>query len=213
MAVSYMDFNTGNPQFTYDLSNTVFYKKDDQNYINELSIDQLNTLGNTSLLDIFLSAGNLVEPHIHQNATELVYCVAGEAVIGVVNPFTKKLMNFNIKPGQVANVPQGWWHYDIATVDHTHLLAIFDAPIPEAIFGSDIFRLTPASVLAHTYCLNEAMVKQTFEPITNTLIIGPPSDCATPTPLGATRTQSSSIKIQQQSNHHQAPLCSAPNRT
>lgn len=59
------------------------------------------------------------------------------------------------RAGHVANVPQGWWHYELATVDQTHLLAIFDASVPEAIFGSDISRLTPASVLAHTYCLDE----------------------------------------------------------
>ncbi|MEW9701683.1 cupin domain-containing protein [Paenibacillus sp. SI8] len=177
MATSYMDYTSPNAQFTYDLNNTVFYKKNNRNTINELSIHQLNTLGNTSLLDIYLSTGGVVEPHIHQNASELVYCIAGAAVVSLINPFTKELLNFPITPGQVANVPQGWWHYEIASVDDTHLLAIFDAPVPEAIFGSDIFRLTPASVLAHTYCLNEAAVKQAFAPITETVVIGPPSNC------------------------------------
>jgi hypothetical protein len=95
----------------------------------------------------------------------------------LINPFTKELRNFPIQPGQVANVPQGWWHYEIATVDNTHLLAIFDAPVPEFIPGSDLLRLTPANVFAHTYCLNEAKVKDTLAPITKTVVIGPPSDC------------------------------------
>ncbi|CAM2856348.1 hypothetical protein PASE110613_04615 [Paenibacillus sediminis] len=56
-------------------------------------------------------------------------------------------------------------------------MAVFDAPIPEIIPGSDLLRLTPASVLAHTYCLNEAKVKDTLAPITQTVFIGPPSDC------------------------------------
>ena len=137
----------------------------------------MNTLGNYSLLDIFLSTGNVVEPHIHQNASQLVYCISGSAVVSLINPFSLKLMNFTIKPGQVANVPQGWWHYEIATVDNTHLLAIFDAPIPEAIFGSDILRLTPASVWAHTYCLDEAQVKATFAPLQATTYIGPSANC------------------------------------
>jgi oxalate decarboxylase/phosphoglucose isomerase-like protein (cupin superfamily) len=182
-----MDYASPKAQFTFDLKNDVFYKKDARNYINRLSIKDLNTLGNYSLLDIYLSTGNVIEPHYHQNASELVYCISGAAVVSIVNPFTAKLLNFQIQPGQVANVPQGWWHYEVATVDNTHLLAIFDAPVPEAIFGSDILRLTPASVWAHTYCLNEAKVKETFAPIQTTTIIGPPSSCKQAQPMRTTQ--------------------------
>ncbi|MGG1658820.1 cupin domain-containing protein [Brevibacillus sp. NRS-1366] len=177
MANQYMDYTSPSTQFTYDLRNNLFFKKDEWNYIDSLSINQLNTLGNVSLLDIYLSFGNVVEPHIHQNASELVYCISGEAVVSIINPFTNQLLNFTIRPAQVANVPQGWWHYEIANTDNTHLLAIFDAPIPEVIFGSDILRLTPPSIWAHTYCLDEAKVRETFAPITNTVVIGPPRGC------------------------------------
>ncbi|WP_282936849.1 cupin domain-containing protein [Paenibacillus sp. RC67] len=177
MAVSYMDYTSPSVTFTYDLSNNLFFKKDANNYINALSINQLNTLGNVSLLDIFLSTGNIVEPHLHQNASELVYCITGAAVVSLINPFTKELLNFPIQPGQVANVPQGWWHYEVASVDNTHLLAIFDAPIPEFIGGSDLLRLTPANIWARAYCLDEAKVKDTLAPITQTVFIGPPKDC------------------------------------
>lgn len=177
MSISYMDYTSPNVQFTYDLKNNLFFKKDNQNYINVLSINQLNTLGNNSLLDIFLSNGGTVEPHYHQNASELVYCIAGSAVVSLINPFTNQLLHFPITPGQVANVPQGWWHYEIASRDNTHLLAVFDAPIPEVIFGSDILRLTPANVLADTYCLNETEVKETLAPINSAVIVGPPKDC------------------------------------
>ncbi|GBF77218.1 hypothetical protein PA598K_05754 [Paenibacillus sp. 598K] len=177
MAVSYMDFTSPDVQFTYDLNQNVIFRKDPRNYIAELSIQQLNTLGNVSLLDIFLSKDNLVEPHYHQNASELVYCIAGAAVINVLNPFTKQLLHFPIKPGQVANVPQGWWHYDAATEDNTHLLAIFDAPVPDVILGSDILRLTPPEVLAHSYCLDREKIAQALAPLQQTVFIGPPKDC------------------------------------
>lgn len=177
MATSYMDYTSPNTQFFYDLSNNQFFKKDDRNYINALSINQLNTLGNTSVLDIYLSAQNYVEPHYHQNASELVYCVTGSAVVSLINPFTNELHNYPITPGQVANVPQGWWHYEVATQDNTHLIAIFDAPIPEVILGSDILRLTPASVLADNYCLDEAKVTNTLAPIKSSVVIGPPAGC------------------------------------
>ncbi|AQM46379.1 cupin domain-containing protein [Bacillus anthracis] len=145
--------------------------------MNVLGIKQLNTLENTSLLDIYLSTGNVVEPHIHQNAAELVYCISGSAVVSLLNPFTNQILNLPIKPGQVANIPQAWWHYEIATADNTHLLAIFDAPTPEVIFGSDMLKLTPTNIMAHTYCLDEQQWKQAVSPIQSTAVIGPPANC------------------------------------
>lgn len=205
MSISYMDYTSPNVQFTYDLKNNPFFKKDNQNYINVLSINQLNTLGDNSLLDIFLSNGGTVEPHYHQNASELVYCIAGSAVVSLINPFTSQLLHFPIRPGQVANVPQGWWHYEIATRDNTHLLAVFDAPIPEVIFGSDILRLTPANVLADTYCLNEAEVKETLAPITSTVIVGPPKDCKPTGPSSSSNNQKRSTPPTQTVQFQQVP--------
>ncbi|KAI7251581.1 hypothetical protein KC345_g11563 [Hortaea werneckii] len=65
-------------------------------------------------------------------------------------------------------------------MDCTHLLAIFDAPTPEVILGSDILSKTPANVLAHTYCLNEALVKEALAPVKPQTYIGPPADCCKP---------------------------------
>ncbi|MCU4978502.1 cupin domain-containing protein [Bacillus cereus] len=172
-----IDYTSPSTNFTYDVNKSNFFRKDAQNYINVLGIKQLNTLENTSLLDIYLSTGNVVEPHIHQNAAELVYCISGSAVVSLLNPFTNQILNLPIKPGQVANIPQAWWHYEIATANNTHLLAIFNAPTPEVIFGSDILRLTPAHMMAHTYCLNEQQWKQAVSPIQSTTVIGSPSNC------------------------------------
>ncbi|ALQ68037.1 cupin domain-containing protein [Bacillus thuringiensis] len=174
---SNIDYTSPSTNFTYDLNKSNFFQKDAQNYINVLGVKQLNTLENTSLLDIYLSSGNVVEPHIHQNAAELVYCISGSAVVSLLNPFTNQLLNLPITPGQVANIPQAWWHYEIATADNTHLLAIFDAPTPEVIFGSDILRLTPSNIMAHTYCLDEQQWKQAVSPIQSTTVIGPPTNC------------------------------------
>ncbi|MCT1399654.1 cupin domain-containing protein [Paenibacillus sp. p3-SID867] len=196
MAVSYMDFTSPSVRYTYDLRNNQTFKKDNQIFIYSLSVKELNTLGNASLLDIHLSTGNVVEPHIHQNASELVYVISGAAIVSMVNPFTKELLNFKVTPGQVALVPQGWWHYEMATVDNTHLIAVFDAPVPEFIAGSDLLRLTPASVLAHTYCLDEDKVKDTLAPITDTVVIGPPKNCPQ---QGQVQGQ---MKHQQPASHH-----------
>ncbi|RAP77787.1 cupin domain-containing protein [Paenibacillus montanisoli] len=180
MTVSYMDYTSRNVQFTYNVNNNTTFKKDALNYINTLSNQELNTLVDVSLLDIYMSKGNIVEPHYHQNAAELIYVISGSIVLSIINPFTNELLHFPLQPGQVGNVPHGWWHYEAATADNTHLLAIFDAPVPQFIGGSDLLRLTPADILAHTYCLNEAKVKDTLAPITQTVFIGPPANCNQP---------------------------------
>ncbi|WNB93376.1 cupin domain-containing protein [Bacillus sp. NEB1478] len=175
--VSYMDYTSPATQYTFDVNKSPLFIKDSENYINVLGIKQLNTLENVSLLDIFLSTNNVVEPHYHQNAAELVYCISGSVLVSILNPFTRQLLNFKITPGQVANVPQGWWHYEIALQDNTHLLAIFDAPTPEVILGSDILKFTPANVMAHTYCLDENQWKQAIAPVKPSTYIGPYTDC------------------------------------
>lgn len=177
LAVSYMDFTSPDVQFFFDVSKNRAFTTNSRNYINSLGVQQLNTLGNASILDIFLSQGHYVEPHYHQNATELVYCVSGAINVSFLNPFTQKLQTVVIRPGQVANVPQGWWHYEEATEDDTHLIAIFDAPTPQVILGSDILRLTPARAMAESYCLDEAKWKEAVAPIKQTVGIGPLDDC------------------------------------
>lgn len=172
-----MDYTSPTTQFTFDVNNSTFVKKDNQNFINVLGIEQLNTLQNISLLDIFLSTNNVIEPHYHQNASELVYCISGSVTVSLLNPFTKQIQHYPLTAGQVANVPQGWWHYEVATVDDTHLLAIFDAPTPEVILGSDILKLTPSNIMAHTYSISENQWNATVAPITPSLFIGPANNC------------------------------------
>lgn len=175
---SYKDYTSPSTQFTFDVNKSPLFKKDTNNFINVLGVQQLNTLENISLLDIFLSANNVIEPHYHQNAAELVYCISGAATISILNPFTKQFLNYSITPGQVANIPQGWWHYEVATVDNTHLLAIFDAPTPEVILGSDLLKFTPATIMSHTYCMDENQWKQVVAPVKPSTYIGPYTDCS-----------------------------------
>ncbi|MFX3618221.1 MAG: cupin domain-containing protein [Sporolactobacillus sp.] len=176
--VSYMDYTSPNAAFTFDVNRSRLITRDPQNFINVLGIEQLNTLENTSLLDIYFSQNNVIEPHYHQNAAELVYCISGSTVVSLLNPFTKQFQNYSITAGQVVNIPQGWWHYEIATSNNTHLLAIFDAPTPETIFGSDLLRLTPPEIIAHTYCLSQNEWQQAIAPINDTVAIGPPANCS-----------------------------------
>ncbi|WP_144510180.1 cupin domain-containing protein [Bacillus sp. FJAT-22090] len=182
---SSIDYTSPTTQFTFDVNKSPFFKKDNYNFMNILGIQQLNTLDNISLLDIFLSSGNNIEPHFHPNAAELVYCVSGAIAISILNPFTKQYQNYIITPGQVANIPQGWWHYQMATEDRTHILAIFNASTPEVILGSDILKLTPSNIMAYTYCMDENQWKKAIAPVLPSTYIGPPANCSN------TRTENS----------------------
>lgn len=174
---STIDYTSPATQFTFDVNNSPLFKKNNQNFINVLGINQLNTLENVSLLDIFLNADNVIEPHYHQHAAELLYCISGAVTVSLLNPFTKQIQDYPITAGQVANVPQGWWHYMLATANDTHFLGIFDAPTPEVILGSDLLTLTPANIMAHTYCLDEGQWEKAISPVKPSTFIGPPSDC------------------------------------
>lgn len=168
-----LDYTSPNVKYSFDLNQSPLVKYDQHNLINVLGKKQLNSLDQVSLLDIYLSKSKVVEPHYHQNAAELVYCIAGSAAVSMLNPFTKKLSTYTITPGQVANVPQGWWHYEVALQDKTHLLAIFNASTPEVILGSDLLTLTPSHIMAHTYCMNETQWKQATQPMKPGVFIGP----------------------------------------
>ncbi|WP_240041089.1 cupin domain-containing protein [Paenibacillus ginsengarvi] len=148
MTISYMDYTNPNIQYFFDLNQNRLFTRNADNFINRLGRDNLNTLGDVSILDIYLSKGHVVEPHYHPNAAELVYCISGAAAVSLINPFNNIVTSVRITPGQVANIPQGWWHWEVALEDGTHLLAIFDAPYPEYILGSDILTKTPVEVLA-----------------------------------------------------------------
>ncbi|CRK82783.1 cupin domain-containing protein [Neobacillus massiliamazoniensis] len=175
--VSNIDHKSPSTQYSFDINKSPFFKKDTNNYINILGVEQLNTLENVSLLDIFLSTNNVVEPHYHQNAAQLVYCISGAATVSMLNPFTKQILSYYISPGQVANVPQAWWHYEVAAVDNTHLLTIFNAPTPQVILGSDILKFTPSNIMSHTYCMNENQWKQITASVKPETYIGPYQNC------------------------------------
>ena len=164
-------------RFAFDVNSNPLFILDENNYINKLGIEELNTLVNVSLLDIFLSADHVIEPHYHQDSAELVYCISGAATVTMLNPYTKLLQSYTVAPGQVVNIPQGWWHYIVAVVDRTHLLAIFNAPTPQVILGSEILKFTPARIMAQTYCIDEHTWNLAVAPVQAPTYIGPWRNC------------------------------------
>jgi quercetin dioxygenase-like cupin family protein len=159
----------------FDLKGATFFKQNEKNVIYELTAQQLPILQNLSMLDIYLSKGHIVEPHWHPNAAELVYVIHGEAIVSILNPFSLQVLTYRVEPSQVVYVPKGWWHWEIATTDHTHILAIFDKASPQVVFGSDVLMKTPKEVFQLAYGVNAEQLAQVLKPITETVVIGPPS--------------------------------------
>lgn len=172
----YMDYKDPDLHYSYDLEQSRFFTKNQDNYINVLGIEQLRTIGNVFLLDVFLSAGNIVEPHYHSNASELIYGITGETIVSMINPSTNELKTIRIQPQQVVTIPQGWWHYFAASMDNTHVLTIYDTSKLDTVWGSDVLRLTPPQVFAHTYALDKGQIQQALASIRDTVIIGPPEN-------------------------------------
>ncbi|ARF13339.1 MULTISPECIES: cupin domain-containing protein [Sporosarcina] len=170
-----MKMISNNPQYAANVNTSPFFKKNDKNFINILSSKQLNTLDHLSMLDIFLSKDHIIEPHYHPNASELTYCVSGSATISMMNLDTKIFQHYKIVAGQVVNIPQGWWHYQIAHTDDTHLQGIFNVNIPEVVLGSDILTATPADVFAYSYGLDEQQWAANVKAISPSQLIGPPT--------------------------------------
>lgn len=163
------------PQYAADLSDYQFFVRDNKNYINIVSSKQLNTLQGVSLLDIFLSKNSIIEPHYHPNGSELTYCVSGSATISMMNIDTKEFQHYRITPGQVVNIPQGWWHYQLAHTDDTHLQGIFNVGVPEAVFGSDLLALTPPDVAPYTYGIDKSQWDSVISQVKPHTVIGPSS--------------------------------------
>ncbi|REB05564.1 cupin domain-containing protein [Sporosarcina sp. BI001-red] len=158
-----------------DVNNNPFFVKDNKNYINIVSSKQLNSLQDVSVLDIFLSKDSIIEPHYHPNGSELTYCISGSATISMMNIDTKEFQHYRTTPGQVVNVPQGWWHYILANEDNTHFQGIFNVGVPEVVFGSDLLTRTPADVFPYAYGIDQNLWKSVISNVVPTTVIGPSS--------------------------------------
>ncbi|WP_420491089.1 cupin domain-containing protein [Neobacillus vireti] len=157
----------------FDSRESVFFKRNSENIIFQVTSAQLPVLRNIGLDNIFLSRDHILEPHWHPNAAELDYVVSGEAIISVLDPFTPQLLTYRVKPGDVVFIPINWWHWIISITEEAHIVAIYDNEQRENIFGSDILRKTPPEVFQLAYGVNAEKLAKVLAPITKTVVIGP----------------------------------------
>lgn len=160
---------------SFDLSTAPLFQQNAQNFILQQFAKQLPVMQNLGLLDVYLSNGHSVEPHWHPNASELQYVVQGEVAVSILNPFSRQILSYRIKPTQTVYIPMGWWHWQTATMDNTHFVSVFDNNATQVVFGSDILRKTPPEVFQMIYGVNAAQLADVLKPIDQTVVIGPPA--------------------------------------
>jgi oxalate decarboxylase/phosphoglucose isomerase-like protein (cupin superfamily) len=161
------------PNLFFDSKESVFFKRNSNNIIFQVTSSQLPVLKKIGLDNIFLSKDHILEPHWHPNAAELDYVVAGEAVISVLNPLTPQLLTYHVKRGDVVFIPINWWHWIIAITDEAHIVAVYDNEKRQNIFGSDMLRKTPPEIFQLAYGVNAKELAKVLAPITQTVVIGP----------------------------------------
>lgn len=155
-------------------SNVVLnYQRDPHNYITQVFAEQLPAI-KTGFFNVHMSKGIMVTPHWHTNVTEMVIVVSGKVITSVFDPFTQELLTYKLSPGQVSVFPKGWFHWIVAKSDDVHLLAIFDHPTPDIVYGSDFLRATPKEIMHRAYGVNAEEYAEAVAPIKESVILGPP---------------------------------------
>jgi oxalate decarboxylase len=96
--------------------------------VHELTTAEIPHLEGITLFSLHAQPRALREPHWHPNASELNYCVLGKAQIEVVAPGGNR-ETFVVEPGDVAYIPQNYFHY---------IASISDEPIDFLVFFSNI---------------------------------------------------------------------------
>ncbi|MEC0240561.1 cupin domain-containing protein [Paenibacillus dokdonensis] len=171
-----VDLTNPSLNLSADSNEVVNYRRDPRNYITQLFAAQLPAV-NTGFFNAYMSQGIMVNPHWHTNVDELVVVITGEIMTSVFNPFTQKLMTYQLKPGQVTQFPKGWFHWIVSLTDNTFFMTIFDKPTPDIVYASDFLRFTPKEIMNRAYCVNPEEYAKTVAPITQSVILGPPIDC------------------------------------
>lgn len=118
-----------------------------------LSDQQIPRLQGITVFPLVAVPHGLREPHWHPNASELNYCVSGHAQIGLVAP-DGNLQTFTVGTGDIAFLPQNWFHYIASVSDEPLEFLIFfltAEPRVETINLSQTFDHVPAGVLAASF--------------------------------------------------------------
>jgi len=121
--------------------------------IARLDADELPILKRLSIKRLLLAEGAIREPHWHANATELGYCVAGQALVSVLGNGSA-FSSFLVGPGQMFHVPSGAVHHiENIGAGTAEFIIAFRHERPEDFSMRAAFGAMTDAVLGNTYDL------------------------------------------------------------
>ena len=103
-----------NSVYTFNLDGTVPEVSNPNGSRTTANADNFPILSGMGMLLLRLEKGGVREPHWHPNASELSYCIKGQAAMTIFSPGNNH-DTFTIKPGEMTYVPKGYIH-DIQNV-------------------------------------------------------------------------------------------------
>jgi oxalate decarboxylase len=117
-----------------------------------------------------MKAGAIREPHVHPNAHQLDYCIAGSAHVGIVGP-EGEVHRLDLQAGDISFVPQGSLHW----IENTGsgpltFLVVLSHEEPQTIELSEMLKGVPNATLGKMYGISEKIFAEIPE---RTVLIGP----------------------------------------
>lgn len=121
--------------------------------LTRLTADNFPILNRLSIKRLTLAPGAIREPHWHANATELTYCVAGHALVSVLDNGSR-FSSFLVRAGEMFHIESGSLHH-IENIgdDEAEFILAFRHERPEDFGFSAALGAMTDSVLGNTYDL------------------------------------------------------------
>ncbi|ORA11058.1 cupin domain-containing protein [Mycobacterium asiaticum] len=135
------------------LTNSSLAEESDLGSIHRLTADNFPILTGLSIKRLLLNPGAMRTPHWHANANELTYCVAGSALVSVLDTGSR-FASFVVNAGDMFHIDSGSLHHieNIGT-EAAEFIVTFRNERPEDFGLGAAFGAMTDAVLGNTYDL------------------------------------------------------------
>jgi len=129
-------------------------ERSDHGSIHRVTADNFPILRGLSVKRLVINPGAMRTPHWHANANELTYCVAGTALVSVLDPGSR-FSSFTVNAGEMFHIDSGSLHHiENVGTEPAEFIITFRHERPEDFgLGAALGAMTDA-VLGNTYDLD-----------------------------------------------------------
>lgn len=138
------------------LTNGEIVEESDLGSIRRITADNLPILKRLSMKRVLINPGAMRTPHWHANANELTYCVAGTALVSVLDSYSQ-FSSFVVAAGDMFHIDSGSLHHiENIGEDTAEFVIAFSDERPEDFGLFSAFGAMTDAVLGNTYDLDAA---------------------------------------------------------